>query len=66
MAIKSDFNSLGDILLRQYATDFIAQMSNLSAPVGSILEQNKFWDLEKVLKECDEILFEDLLHERRR
>lgn len=34
------FNSLGDMLLRRYVTDFIGKMQQLSAPVHSRLKEN--------------------------
>ena len=34
------FNTLGDMLLRRYIVDFIAQMQNLSAPIYTQLREN--------------------------
>jgi len=34
------FNTLGDMLLRRYIVDFIAQMQNLSAPIYTQLKEN--------------------------
>jgi len=34
------FSTLGDMLLRRYIVDFIAQMQNLSAPIYSRLKEN--------------------------
>ena len=34
------FETLGDLLLRRYVVDFIAQMQQLSAPIYSQLREN--------------------------
>jgi len=62
MAITSD--TLGDLLLKRYTEDFIAQLQRVDPPVWGIAKKNQVFDLETVIKECSEDSFEDLLQEK--
>jgi len=54
--VTVSYNTLGDMLLRRYIKDFIAEMAE-----NSVLRPDKMvWDLEKVIKKVENINFGDL------
>jgi len=54
-----NFNTLGDMLLRRYITDFVANMQNLTSPLFNALKPEKVRYVSRGKEKTAEVLFRE-------